>query len=202
MKSLIAALVFIAVGAQAQTPANTATPAGAAQTFTVDAATSSVKWVGKKVTGQHDGTINVKSGTVTFNKGALTGGTLVMDMTTIKVLDLKDKKQNADLTGHLNSDDFFSTAKHKEATLVIKSAKAAGMETEVMADLTIKGITKPVTFKVAVKTDKQMAMATGKIVVDRTAFDIKYGSASFFKGLADKAIDNNFELTVDVKAKM
>lgn len=190
MKSLIAALVFFAAAAVN------------AQTYNVDPATSTVKWVGKKVTGQHDGTINVKSGTVTFDKGMLTGGTLVMDMTTIKVLDLKDAKMNSDLTGHLNSDDFFSTAKHKEATLVVKSAKAAGKETEVTGDLTIKGITKPVTFKVAVKSDKTTASATGKIVIDRTQFEIKYGSASFFKGLADKAIDNNFELTVDVKAKM
>lgn len=189
MKSLLAAIVFLAVGAQAQT-------------FNVDPATSTVKWVGKKVTGQHDGSINIKSGNVTFDKGALTGGTIVIDMTTIKVLDLKDAKMNSDLTGHLNSDDFFSTAKFNEATLVIKSAKAAGKETEVTGDLTIKGITKPVSFKVAVKSDKATASATGKIVIDRTAYDIKYGSASFFKGLADKAIDNNFELTVDVKAKL
>lgn len=191
MKMILSALVFLSFAAHA-----------APVTYKVDAGASKVNWLGKKVSGQHDGTIAVKGGDVTFEGAKMTGGTIAIDMKTIKVLDIKDAEYNKKLADHLHSDDFFSTAKFAEATLKVKSAKEVSKgKMEVSGDLTIKGKTHPITFTADVKADGKMASAKGTMVVDRTAYDIKYGSGKFFQNLGDKMINDQFELTFDVTAK-
>lgn len=154
---------------------------------------SKVEWVGKKVTGQHSGDIALKSGDITFEDGRLTGGTFVLDMTSINTTDLKGGGA-AKLNGHLKSDDFFGVANHPTATLEIKSATPASEADtyNVSGELTIKGITKPITFQAVAGSN----MAKADIAVDRTLYDIKYGSGSFFDGLGDKMIYNVFEISV------
>jgi polyisoprenoid-binding protein YceI len=167
-----------------------------AQTKKVDVAKSNVNWVGKKVTGQHSGTISLKDGALVFTGKKLTGGNFTVDMTTINTTDLQAGKGKEDLDGHLKADDFFGTATHPTATLVFKSLGAKGKNTyAVTADLTIKAITKPVTFNIVVNKN----VATAKLAVDRTKYDIKYGSGSFFEGLGDKTISDNFDLVVNLK---
>ena len=164
-----------------------------AQTKQVDAAKSSINWVGKKVTGSHEGTIGLKSGTLIFKKDKLAGGTFMVDMTSLIVTDLKTGKGKENLEGHLKADDFFGTEKFPTAMLVFKkiAPKTAGIYT-VTGDLTIKGITKPITFDLA--TDA--ATATTTLKVDRTKYDIKYNSGNFFQNLGDKVISDEFELKV------
>lgn len=166
-----------------------------AQDKKVNAAKSKISWVGEKVTGKHEGTINVKDGVLNFKGGKLTGGNVTVDMTSITVTDLKAGEGKEKLEGHLKADDFFGTEKHTTSKLVFKSvkAKSAGVYT-VTGDLTIKGITKPVTFDLTVgKTN-----ATSTLKIDRTKYDIKYGSKSFFDGIGDKAIYDEFTLVVNL----
>ena len=167
-----------------------------AQDKKINAAKSSITWVGKKVTGQHSGTIGFKEGVLNFKGGKVTGGNFTVDMTTIAVTDLKAGEGKEKLEGHLKADEFFGTEKFATSKLVFKTvtAKSAGVYT-VVADLTIKGITKPVTFDLA--TTKNTA--TAKFNVDRTKYDIKYGSKSFFEGIGDKAIYDEFELSVNLQ---
>jgi polyisoprenoid-binding protein YceI len=159
----------------------------------IKAKSSSVKWVGKKITGQHDGTINVKNGFLTFKGEKLVGGTVVIDMNSIVVGDLEGKYKGK-LEGHLKADDFFGVEKHKTSKIVFKKVKGKSGTFNVTADLTIKGITKPVIFDLSVTGN----VATAKLKIDRTQFGIKYGSSSFFDNLQDKAIDNEFELEVSL----
>lgn len=166
-----------------------------AQTKKVDAAKSSINWLAKKVTGQHSGTVNLKDGALVFKKGKLKGGNFTADMTSLTSTDLTGEYLGK-LNGHLKSEDFFSTAKFPTATLVFKTIGVKGKNLyTVTADLTIKGITSPVTFDLATTANS----ATTKFMVDRTKYDIKYGSKSFFESIGDKAIDNEFELTVALK---
>lgn len=166
-----------------------------AQTKKVDATKSSINWLAKKVTGQHNGTVNLKDGALVFKKGKLKGGTFTADMTSLTATDLTGEYLGK-LKGHLKSEDFFSTAKFPTATLVFKTIGAKGKNLyTVTADLTIKGITSPVTFDLATTANS----ATTKFMVDRTKYDIKYGSKSFFESIGDKAINNEFELTVALK---
>ena len=151
---------------------------------------SMVTWKGYKVTGSHEGTIEMKSGHLTFDNGQLTGGEFVIDMTSIVNTDLSGEYKEK-LEGHLRSDDFFSVEKHPTAEMVIRKVKSSAKNAyEVTGDLTIKGITNPITFDLSVYGSK----ATANLKVDRTKYDIKYGSASFFDDLADKAIYDEFEL--------
>ncbi|HEX9151374.1 MAG TPA: YceI family protein [Flavobacterium sp.] len=163
-----------------------------AQTKKVDASKSAISWVGKKVTGQHNGTVAIKSGSLAFKGKKLAGGTFVVDMTSLTATDLQGEYQGK-LNGHLKSEDFFGTEKFPTATLVFKkvAVKAPNVYT-VTGDLTIKGKTNPVTFDLA--TTKNAAATSFK--VDRTKYDIKYGSGSFFDNLGDKAISDDFELNV------
>ena len=171
------------------------TVAVTAQTKKVDASKSTINWVGKKVTGEHSGTVAVKNGALVFKKNALTGGTFTVDMTTLTSTDLTGEYQG-NLNGHLKSEDFFGTDKFPTSTLVFKTIAAKGKEVyTVTADLTIKGKTNPITFDITVKGNT----ATTALKIDRTKYDIKYGSKSFFEGLGDKTIYDDFDLTVNLK---
>ena len=167
-----------------------------AQNKKINTEKSKISWVGKKVTGEHSGTINFKEGTVVLKKGKLAGGSFTVNMTSIEVTDLKAGQGKEKLEGHLKADDFFGTAKFATALLEFKkiAAKSDGIYT-VTADLTIKGITNPVTFDMNVSD----TTATTSFKVDRTKFDIKYGSGSFFDNLGDKTISDEFDLTVNLQ---
>ena len=171
------------------------TVAATAQTVKVNPTTSSINWLSKKVGGQHSGIVNLKNGALVFKGKKLVGGTFTTDMTSITATDLTGEYLGK-LNGHLKSDDFFSTEKFPTSTLVFKKigAKVKDLYT-VTADLTIKGITKPVTFDIAVNEKT----ATATFNVDRTKYDIKYNSASIFSAIGDKAIDDEFTLTVALK---
>jgi len=167
------------------------------QKFEVVAAESNVDWVGKKVTGAHNGTIDVKEGEVILNDGKLDSGTFIIDTTSIKILDVTDPETNAQFWGHLASDDFFSLDKYPEATLNITSVSGE----HVNGDLTIKGTTHPVDFDIKLQLNGEVLTATGKIIIDRTKYGMKFRSANYFKNLGDNLIYNDFELNVSLTAK-
>ncbi|MAU15285.1 MAG: lipid-binding protein [Muricauda sp.] len=164
------------------------------ETKKVKTSESTITWKGYKVGGSHTGTIELKSGTLEFDGEKLIGGEFVVDMTTITVTDLEGDYKNK-LEGHLKSDDFFGSASHPTAKLVFTKVKSTGKNAyEVTGDLTIKGITKPVTFDLSVYGDK----ATASLKIDRTEYDVKYGSGII--GTAkDKLIYDEFDLVVDLQ---
>lgn len=169
------------------------TAAVTAQNKRIDPAKTKITWIGKKVTGQHEGIVALRDGVLMFKGKTITGGSFNVDMTSIQATDLNPNEGKEKLEGHLKSADFFGTDKFPVATLVFKkiAAKANGVYT-VIADLTIKEKTNPVTFDLTVKGNS----ASTSFKVDRTKYDIKYGSGSFFDNLGDKAINDNFDVTV------
>ncbi|MEM6894346.1 MAG: YceI family protein [Bacteroidota bacterium] len=161
----------------------------------VKAGESTITWKAYKVTGSHVGTITLKSGSLEFDGDKLTGGEFVVDMTTINTTDLTGDYKNK-LDGHLNSDDFFAVASNPTSSMVFTKVEGTGKNAyKVTGDLTIKGITKPITFDVSVYGSK----ATATLKVDRTKYDVKYGSGSFFDNLGDKTIYDEFDLVVDLQ---
>lgn len=167
------------------------------QKFQIVSAQSNIDWVGKKVTGAHNGTIAIKDGHLVLNGNQLTGGTFVVDTTSIKILDIADLATNAQFLGHLVSDDFFSTDKYPEANLVITSVSG----NHINGDLTIKGITHPVSFDAAVTVTDGQLTASGKLIIDRTKYEMRFRSGNFFKDLGDTLIYNDFELAITLTAK-
>jgi len=164
------------------------------ETKEVKTSESNVTWKGYKVGGSHTGTIALKSGALQFEGEKLVGGEFVVDMTSINTTDLEGDYKNK-LDGHLGSDDFFGIEAHPTAKLVFTKVKSTGKNSyTATGDLTIKGITEPVTFDVSVYGDK----ATATMKVDRTKYNVKYGSGII--GTAkDKLIYDEFDLVVDLQ---
>ncbi len=212
-KCALAAIASISVSlvqpALAQkTPAAEAPAAAAAAakstTLTVDTSKSKIAWSGtKKVAGGHNGEIMLQSGNVMMGEKSLTGGEIVIDMKSIVVTDIPTTDEgNAKLKGHLSNADFFDVEKYPTSKLVVTSAKAlGGGKHEVKGKMTIKDVTKNVTFPVEVKKEGEDTIASGKLTVDRTKYGVKYGSSNFFKLAADKVINNDMVLEFTVVAK-
>jgi polyisoprenoid-binding protein YceI len=187
MKNLktIAIALFVALG----------TTVASAQIKKINVQKSKINWVGKKITGEHSGTVNFKEGSIVFQKEVLKGGSFTVDMTSLTATDLKGEWKDK-LDGHLKAEDFFGTDKFETSTLkFVKITSKGNGVYNITADLTIKDITKPVTFDLTVKGNT----ASAKFSVDRTKYDIKYGSKSFFDGLGDKTINDDFELSVNLQ---
>lgn len=169
-----------------------------AQKSTVNTEKSTVEWVGKKIGGQHNGNIKLKSGSLELKDGNIAGGEFVIDMNSMTCLDLEDEGYNQKLIGHLKSDDFFGVATYPTATFkVTKATPFKDGKAKVSGNITIKGKTEPISFDVVKKENTYSA----SIDVDRSKFDVRYGSTSFFDSLGDKAIDDIFNLNVKLVLK-
>ena len=155
---------------------------------------STIHWLGKKVTGQHEGNISLKSGVLTMEEGRLTGGEFIVDMTSITCTDLEGKSAG-NLVGHLKSDDFFGVDNYPEAKLTFNQIEDKGEGVYgITGDFTIKGQTHPASFDLKMSEGS----ASSVVIIDRSKYGVRYGSNSFFDNLGNKAIDDNFELTVNL----
>jgi polyisoprenoid-binding protein YceI len=165
---------------------------GIAQTQKIDVSKSIVNWTGKKITGQHSGTVLFKEGHLILKDKKVAGGSFTVNMKTLSNTD-QTGSSKLKLEGHLKSEDFFSIDNFSTATLVFKSIVNKGNNTYLInADLTIKGVTNSNQFDLVVEGKK----ATAVLKVNRTKYDIKYGSGSYFDDLGDKTIYDDFELNV------
>jgi polyisoprenoid-binding protein YceI len=162
-----------------------------------DTAKTKMTWLGEKVTGQHSGTIKLQSGWLNWNDNKIVSGEFNVDMAS-----LKDVDKNARLEGHMKSDEFFGVEKYPVAKLVITEStpfdKGSGV---VKGTLTIKDITNPIEFKAAVQKKDNGTWFYANITVDRTKYNIKYGSGSFFDNLGDKTIYDDFKMKLDLLVK-
>ena len=162
--------------------------------YTIDVTESSVNWEAGKVVpgGDHNGTVLIKNGKMTYTDSVLSAGKVVLDMTSIA------SEAGENLDGHLKNEDFFDVENYPEAMLEIVSSEKVDTTTNVTANLTIKDITKEITFPVI--GDENWSVAN--FTIDRTNWDIKYGSSKFFDNLKDKAIRDDIEFEVKISYDM
>lgn len=165
-----------------------------AQKVEINTKKSSVEWLGKKIGGEHEGHIKIKSGSFELVNDKIIAGNFVLDMTSITNSDLKDQNANWKLVTHLKSDDFFGVEKYPTAVFVItESSEFSNGISKVTGDVTIKDKTKSISFDVK-KVGNEY---TGKIDIDRTKFHIKYGSnIFFFEEMIDDIFTISFKLIV------
>ena len=162
-----------------------------------DTAKTKLSWLGEKVTGQHTGSIKLKSGWLNWKDNKITSGEFNIDMASIK-----EETGNKGLEGHLKSDAFFDVAKFPTAKLVVTGSESFEKGTAVVkGTLTIKDITNPIEFKANVQKKDDGVWFYTNITVDRTKYNIKYGSGSFFDNLGDKVIYDEFKLKVALFVK-
>ena len=165
--------------------------------FTADTLQTKLLWLGEKVTGQHTGTVNLKSGWITWKDNKIISGEFDIDMTS-----LKESESNARLEGHLKSDDFFSVVKFPVCRLAITGSTPFDKGTGVITgELTIKGISNPIEFKAALQKKDDGMWFYANIVIDRTKYNIRYGSGDFYDNLGDKTIFDEFKVKVSLLVK-
>jgi len=171
---------------------------GEAKDVKVNTKASTIVWSGSKVVGKtHTGTLELASGTLDISKGELKGGSFTVDMKTLVDTDLEGEWKQK-LEGHLRSDDFFGVETYPTAAFKITEVKSAGGDAyDVTGDITIKGKTESVSFTTSLTEVADGYEASASITIDRSKFDVRYGSGSFFDDLGDKAINDEF--TLDVK---
>ncbi|MCX6158750.1 MAG: YceI family protein [Ignavibacteriota bacterium] len=175
--------------------------------LTVSVADSKLNWLGKKVTGQHNGSIKVSNGEILVDNGKVTGGKVEIDMKTIVNEDQKDEESKKKLEGHLYSPDFFDVAKFPTAKIEITKVESLNDATKpnvnstVTGNLTMKDVTKSVTFPAEIKIENGVLTVKADFDIDRTDWNIKYGSGKFFDNLGDKVINDKFNLNLTIVAK-
>ena len=160
---------------------------------------SNIKWEASKSNGSsHYGNIQMSSGGVKLDKNQIIGANFIIDMNSIVCTDIKDTSSNQYLISHLKNEDFFDTALFPEASMNIITVKKINNTNIdnylITADLTILNQTHPIEFLSSVIIKKGIAMAEGKISINRAQYGIKYKSKSWFKDLGDRFINDIFYL--------
>ena len=170
---------------------------GAQSKLTADTTKTTLLWLGEKVTGQHTGTIKLQSGWLNWQDNKIVSGEFNIDMAS-----LKESENNKMLMGHLKSDDFFGVVKYPVAKLTITGStpfdKGNGV---VSGTLTLKDITNPIEFKASMQKKDDGTWFFANVTIDRTKYNIRYGSGSFFDNLGDKTIYDEFKVKVNLPVK-
>ncbi len=186
------------------TEAEVAAEAQAVSTkYVTDNETSTIEWKGFKPTGTHNGTIKLGSGTLMASDNTIESGSFLIDMGSITVLDIPaEEKGNAKLLGHLKSADFFDVENHANAAFEVTGVSEVEGKTMLSGNLTIKAIKQNITFPVTVSQNEDtLTLTSDSFTIDRSKWDVKYGSKSFFDNLGDKFINDEIELKVSVIGK-
>jgi YCE I like family protein len=186
-----------------QTPTEQSAAVAGEGTYMADPS-SVIEWTGRKPTGSHTGTINLKSGSLTIDNGKVSGD-FTLDMNTISVTDLTEDEGKADLEAHLKgtgeengADHFFNVKTYPTGSFKLTSYDG----TNVSGDLTLKGKTKTISFPATLTiTDSEVTLESQPFNINRVDFGVNYGSKSVFADLKDKFINDEVELVVKVKAK-
>jgi polyisoprenoid-binding protein YceI len=165
----------------------------------IDTKESVVTWKGSSVEGAHTGYVYISKGELMIENGQLMGGTVEVDMSTIEG---DDHRSDNNLIKHLKDADFFDVKKFPFSTIAITGAAAVNEENKnITGNLTIKGITHPVTFPAKMEIKDGVVKADGKLVIDRTEWDVRYNSGKFYANLADKTISDSIEFNIKIVAK-
>jgi len=161
--------------------------------YIVDKENSIVNWTGRRIASSHSGTVKIKSGKINIvENNNLENSSIIIDMSSIK-----DNDGSERLEQHLKSEDFFAVNNYPEAQIVIKEIEdISGNNYHITSDLTIKGITKEITFPAKVSISHGNLEAEASFEIDRSEFEVRYGSNTFFSDLGDKAIKNEIEFQI------
>lgn len=167
--------------------------------FMIDTKESVVAWTGSSVHGKHEGYAYISKGELMIEKGQIMGGAVEIDMNKTEG---PGHERDNDLINHLKGPDFFDVKQFPFSTIAITGVESTNNENKtVTGNLTIKGITHPVTFPARIEVNSGIVKANGKLVIDRTRWDVRYNSGKFYDNLADKVISDSIEFNIKIVAK-
>ena len=179
----------------------------ASDTLHINVDSSTISWIGRKVTGEHSGTLNLSKGWVVMQEGSIIGGKFIFDMTSIKNTDIESPEWKEKLEKHLMAEDFFFTDSFPHAILEIKDhSQIVKYNTEInnriIADLNIRGITHEINFPLEISQVQSIFYTEGTIDINRTIFNIRYKSGTFFEELGDRMIYDDFTVQFSLQTKV
>ncbi|MFT3911732.1 MAG: YceI family protein [Ferruginibacter sp.] len=202
---IIAPLYFSCSGAVKKESKNNVSPSsttlhiGDEKYITIDTKESHVIWKGSSIEGAHAGYVYISKGELMIEDGQLVGGAAEVNMSTIEG---DDHRSDNNLIKHLKDPDFFDVQKFPFSTITITRVISINDENkEITGNLTIKGITHPVTFPATIEIKDGIVKSNSKLVIDRTLWDVRYRSGKFFANLADKTISDSIEFNIKIVAK-
>ena len=171
----------------------------AKDTLIVDLDKTKIQWTGQKVTGEHTGTLNLSEGWIIMEDNLLNSGRLIFDMTSISNTDLESPEWKLKLENHLKDNDFFAVDSFPYAILNINDSQSIVVENsadnnQIMANLTIRGITQEISFPISIQKIESIFSAEGTVDIDRTLYNIQYKSGKFFADLGDRMIYDIFSV--------
>lgn len=201
LSTLSFVILLTALTLSAFTPGDFTLPEKVNGTYSVDTKSSTVHWKGEKVTGEHVGAVKIDNGSLEVSNGTITGGSFEIDMASITNDDLQGEYRDK-LVNHLKSDDFFGVEKYPKAKFEITRIESQGNDQyKVFGNLTIKATTQEIEFPATIRAEEDALTASAQITVDRSVYDVRYGSSSFFDNLGDKVIYDDFLLDVTLVAR-
>lgn len=169
---------------------------------------STANWTGTKTLIKEyfdHGSINIKSGNAVFEDGILKTGEVVFDMDSISTRSTgrgNGERELGGLAGHLKSPDFFDAEKYPEAKFIVKDAvKNSDTSYTLNGDLTIKDKTNPVSVLAEITDENGIVTIQGETNIDRTLFDVRFGSTKFFSDIGDNVVGDEFTLGFKIVAK-
>lgn len=168
--------------------------------YQVNTAESKVIWHGYRLVGNsHTGTVDIKSGSLQIVDGAWTGGEFIIDVASLKSDDELESLEN-----HLKGADFFDVANYPEAKLVITNLTETEEENiyQIDAVLTIKDISESISFFARLNNNGDSVKAETNFSINRTIWDLKYGSGTFFEDLGDKVIGDDIDFSINLYANL
>ena len=175
-------------------------------TLWIDLDNTKINWIGRKVTGEHTGTVSLSEGWVIVENDTLKSGLLVFDMNSIINTDIESPEWKLKLESHLKNEDFFAVDSFSQATLKISGSQTLShtnsvINLQIMADLIIRGIKTDISFPIALQTSRGIFSATGNVDIDRTVYGIQYKSVKYFPNVGDKLIDDFFSVQFILQTK-
>jgi polyisoprenoid-binding protein YceI len=170
--------------------------------YKVDTATSKINWKGFKPTGSHYGTIKLADGNFIVKNEMIAGGQFTINMNSIVDLDMpEDNEYNAKLVAHLKSADFFDVVNYPNGSFEIKATENKDEKTLIKGELTLKGLIHPISFLADVKFENdRLSFKSETFKIDRSKWNIRYKSKSFFDDLKDKFIEDDMEISIELNA--
>ncbi|MBC8053532.1 MAG: YceI family protein [Sphingobacteriaceae bacterium] len=176
-------------------------PVSRGQKYVIDTAESAITWKGSMlfdIDEEHVGYVYISKGELMIENAQLMGGTAEIDMNSIE---FRDKASKNTPVQHLKSPDYFDVEKFPISKIAITKIESLSGLTIVKGDLTIKGVTHPVTFPVKMEVQDGIVKAKGKLIIDRTNWGIRYRSGKFYDNLADQAVSDDIEIYMKIVAK-
>lgn len=176
------------------------------QKYTTDITKSTIEWKGFKPTGVHNGTINIENGSLTMKDGTIQSGTFLIDMKSIEVLDMEGEYKEK-LEKHLmgtvegKEDHFFDVNKFPIAKFEVTGSETTDEKTNLSGNLTIKGVENNITFPVTISNENGiLTLTSDTFTIDRTKWNVNYGSKSVFDDLGDSFVNDEIELKINLVA--